>query len=177
MEHNCEFKLTPTGHRDSNNEMEDQKLCADDQTTPFNFDARKLFQKIRKPTEDECNNLPFIEITAPIPYEPKVETFVPNRKKIYKTLKKVPMEEWSKWLALVPEKVIKKNLEAAIQLALDLESDKRTMPKRHFKSRFSFFKCPRLRDKFDTDPFFPYIRSSQNRTCVQTLMGKDTGCW
>ena len=48
----CKFKLAPIGCRDSNDEIGDPTLSVDNQMTPFNFDKRKLFQTIRKPTED-----------------------------------------------------------------------------------------------------------------------------
>ena len=40
IEHNLKFNLTPTNHRDSNDEMGDLKSSADDQMTPFNFDEK-----------------------------------------------------------------------------------------------------------------------------------------
>ena len=119
--------------------------------------------------------LPIIEITSPIPYEPKVETLMPKRKTADKTLNKVPVDKWINRLALDPEKSIKNTLEETAQLALNLESDNRTMPKRHHKSRFPFFKHPRLRDEFHDDEFYPDVRSAQNHACAQTLTGKHAG--
>ena len=93
MEHDCKFNLTPIGYRDSNAEIGDPKSSVDNQIMPFNFDGRKLFQSIRKLTEEELRSLTIVEVTSPVPYEPKAETFVPNRKKESNTLKKVPIEE------------------------------------------------------------------------------------
>ena len=89
----------------------------------------------------------------PVPCEPKAEIFMPNRKKMDKNLEKVPMEEWTKRLALAPYRVIRKILEATTHVTLDVESYNRTIPKRHFKSRFPFFKNPRLWDEFHADAF------------------------
>ena len=44
------------------------------------------------------------------------------------------MDEWRNRLALAPEKVIKNTLEVPTQLALDLELDNRTVPKRHLRA-------------------------------------------
>ena len=53
MEDGFKFDLTPIGHRDSNSNMGYPKLSVKDKDMCFNFDGRKLFQTIRKPTESE----------------------------------------------------------------------------------------------------------------------------
>ena len=73
--------------------------------------------------------------------------------------------------------VIRKTLEATTQLALDLDSDNRAIPKRHHKSRFPFFKHPRFRDEFHADNFYRDVRSAQNHTCAQMFTGNETGHW
>ena len=51
------------------------------------------------------------------------------------------------------------------------------MPRRHYKSRFLFFKYQQLKDEFHTDTFFLSVRSAQNYTCAQIFTGKGTGYW
>ena len=87
------------------------------------------------------------------------------------------MEEWSKTLALAPVMAVRKTLEATAQLALDLESDCRLAPKRHWKSHLPFFKHPRLRDNFYVGDFCPSAKSAQDYACAQKLAGKETGRW
>ena len=80
-------------------------------------------------------------------------------------------------MALAPDEVVNHDLENTTQLAIEVESHHRSVPRRHYKSRFPFFKHPRLKDEFHTDAFFPSVRSAQNHTCAQTLTGKGTGHW
>ena len=70
-----------------------------------------------------------------------------------------------------------KALVATAQLAINAESDNRSMPRRHFKSRFPFFKHPRLRDEFHVDTFNLDVKTAQNHACAQIFMGKGTSCW
>ena len=80
-------------------------------------------------------------------------------------------------MALAPDDIINHALDNATQLAMSIESDNSEMPRRHLKSRFPFFKHPRLRDEFHTDGFYPSVRSAQNQTCARMLTGKNVGYW
>ena len=122
---------------------------------------------IRKLTEEELKSLPKLEITAPTPYQPSKSTYLqPNRKKMTKSSSPIPLEERKKRLALAPEDIIKKTLENTTQLAIEVDTDNRSVLRRHYKARFPFFKFSRLRDEFHTDTFFPDARSAQNHTCT-----------
>ena len=81
-----------------------------------------------------------------------------------KSSSSIPLEEWKKRLALAPEDVIKKTLENTTQLAIEVDTDNRSVPRQYYKARFPFFKFPRLRDEFHADAFFPDARSAQNHT-------------
>ena len=83
-----------------------------------------------------------------------------------KSLSTVSLEEWKKQLALALDDITKKTLENTTQLAIKVDTDNRSVLRRHYKARFPFFKFPRLRDKFHTDTFFLDTRSAQNHTCV-----------
>ena len=96
---------------------------------------------------------------------------------VNKALLKVPIEEWQKRLVMAPKELVLKTLAATTQLAINVDLDNRSMPRRHFKSRFPFFKHLRLRDEFHADAFYPDIKTAQNQTCAQICMGKDTGYW
>ena len=118
-----------------------------------------------------------MEVTTPVPCEPTESTFGPHRNMVNNTLIKVPIEEWLKRLAMVPKEVVLKTLAATTQLAINVDLDNRSVPRRHFKSRLPFFKHLRLRDEFYADAFYPDIETAQNYTCAQICMGKDTGYW
>ena len=53
IEHHCKSNLTPTYHKDTNDNMRDPKLLVEDKDVSFNSDGRKIFQTIGKPTESE----------------------------------------------------------------------------------------------------------------------------
>ena len=78
---------------------------------------------------------------------------------------------------LAPDDIIKKTLENMMQLAIEVDTDNRSVLRQHYKARFPFFKFPRLRDEFHTDIFFPDARSAQNHTCAQIFIGKETDYW
>ena len=91
--------------------------------------------------------------------------------------KTMPIEEWRKLLAMAPDDAISHALDNATQLAISLESESSDMLRRHWKSRFPFFKCPRSNDEFHTNTFYPDVRWAQNHTWAQRLTGIDSGHW
>ena len=87
----------------------------------------------------------------------------------------MPIEEWKKRLVLALDDAINHALDDTTQLAMSVECYNCALPRRHLKSRFTFFKYLRLRDEFHTDAFHLSVRSSQNDTYAQILTEKDTG--
>ena len=61
-----------------------------------------------------------------------------NQRKAKKCESKMPIDEWRRRLALVPEDPARKTLEALTCLASTIEDDNRDTMKRHCKSRFLF---------------------------------------
>ena len=175
MAHDCKFNLIPIGHSDANHTSGDPKMIVDENEINFQFDGRKLFQTTRKPTLEELDSLPIVEVIAHVPHEPTKSTFETHRKMVSKALIKVKIEEWRKILAMAPKEVVLKTLAAITQLAINAESDNRSASRRHFKSRFPFFKYPRLWYEFHMDAFCPDVKTAQNHACAQIRMGKDTG--
>ena len=77
-------------------------------------------------------------------------------------------------MALAPEDVVRKTFEATTQLAMSLEVNNRAIPRQHYKSRFPYLRERRINDVFHSDTFFPSVNTSQNETCSQLFIGKDT---
>ena len=86
----------------------------------------------------------------------------------------MPIEKWRKILALALDNVTNHTLDNSTQLAIDVESDDASMPRRCFKSRFPLFKHPILKDEFHADNLFPSVKSEQNHTCTKILTGNGT---
>ena len=70
MDNDCKFNLIPIGCADANNASGDPKMIEDENEINFQFDGRKSFQTMRKPTLDELDSLPIVEVTAHILHEP-----------------------------------------------------------------------------------------------------------
>eukprot|EP00957_Ditylum_brightwellii_P121681 9279409-Ditylum_brightwellii.AAC.1 len=67
-------------------------------------DEEKLFWKIIKPNEEDMEGLEAFELNSPI-HEMAVETGTCQRKKKWRTSIDIPVGEWRKCLAMLPEAV------------------------------------------------------------------------
>ena len=72
----------------------------------------------------------------------------------------MPKEELRTRLEMAPDDIINHVLDNTTPLDISLESDSRDLPRRHHNSRFPFFKHTRLKDEFNTDTFYPIVRSA-----------------
>ena len=75
---------------------------------------------------------------------------------------------------MAPEDVVRKTFQATTQMAMSVESDNRSIPRRHYKSRFPFLREKRINDTFHSDTFFPSTTSIDGHTCSQLFLGRDT---
>jgi hypothetical protein len=180
MQHGVTFDLTPKNRRSTNGEVGTQRMIVGGRQVPLEYDGRKMYLNIRRPTEDELNDLETYEITSPLPFIPdSEENYITwRRKNAKKDYKKYPggitMDEWRKRLALAPEDVIRKTFEATTQLAMSVEAENRDIPRRHYKSRFPFLREKRVNDIFHSDTFFPSVHTNNGETCSQLFLGRNT---
>ena len=131
-----------------------------------------------KNTSEELETFPEAEISASTPLSSSGSAHLqPKKKRTNKTRCKIFIEEWRKRLVLALDNEMSRALGSTTQLAIDIDSYNRAVPRRHCKCRFPFFKNPRLRDEFHTDYFFPSVRLVQNHACVQTPIEKNTEHW
>ena len=66
----------PIGYLDANEVPGEPKMIVENIDILFLFDRRKVYQYIRKPTEEEQKNLLEVEITAPTSYNPSSNTYL-----------------------------------------------------------------------------------------------------
>ena len=138
---------------------------------PFEFDEEKLFYRIQKPTIDDLDTLEHFELTSLM----SSSITRRNRKKILPS--DIPMIEWRKRLAMAPEDVVSKTLDATTQFYLNCPGETRDNPVRHYKSRFPGLRYPRLREGVATDTFFPSSVSDRGNTCSQFFVGTKSNRW
>ena len=156
-------------------------MIVDEKEFPLNYDGRKMFLRIRRPSMEELKTLEIYEITSPNDFVTStnpLENIEVNRRNTTTKYKQYPgglsMEEWRKRLAMAPEDVIRKTFEATTQLSMSIETDNRLVPRQHYKSRFPFLREKRVHDTFHSDTFFPSIPTNNNETCSQLFIGKET---
>ena len=176
MQHGIEIDLTPFGRKQTNGDLGTQKMVIDSVEIPLRFDGRKMFLNIRKPSEIELEELEVFELTSPTTFEPQEKEFSQRRdnKKKVKLPGGISMTDWRKRLAMVPEDIVRKTLDATTQLALSIETENRMGGRRHYKSRFPFLKEKRLNDQFHSDTFFPSANTNKGETCSQLFVGRDS---
>ena len=181
MDHGVTFCLTPRDTSTVNAEVGRQCMIVDEKEFPLNYDGRKMFLRIRRPSMEELKTLEIYEITSPNDFVTStnpLENIEVNRRNTTTKYKQYPgglsMEEWRKRLAMAPEDVIRKTFDATTQLSMSIETDNRLVPRQHYKSRFPFLREKRVHDTFHSDTFFPSIPTNNNETCSQLFIGKET---
>ena len=167
MRHGIKVDLTPTSFGGEGG------LQIEDQFLPFEFDQEKLFFKISKPTQDDLDSLEWFELTSPYPI--LNETSRRNKKKILP--ENIPIDEWRKRLAMLPEDVVRKTIDATTQFYLETESENRQDPRRHLKSRTPGLRYPRQHETVASDTFFPSVTSDRGNTCSQFFVGQTSDRW
>ena len=143
MQHEVTFDLTPHTQRTIDGGKGTQQIVLAEKEIPLEYDGRKLFLNIRRPSNEELELLPSYELTSPDDFIP--DDNIKNRRKSNQILQhKYPgsltLDEWRDRLALAPEEVIRKTLEATTQMAMTVEAENRDIPCRHYISRFPFLK-------------------------------------
>lgn len=177
-QHGVKFSLTPNNRLDAHGNKGTQNMIIEHKNVKINFDGRKLYLDIVKPTEDDLRTLETYELTSPESFIPDGTSCQVNQRRSNTSLqyKQYPggltMSEWRKRLAMAPPDVIRKTFNATTQLGMNLEINNRAVGRRHFKTRFPFLKQKRLNDTFHSDTFFPSVNTTKGNTCSQIFFGE-----
>ena len=174
MGHGVTFDLTPKCRLRPDGLVGTQKLIVERRNIPLEFDGRKMYLSVRKPSEQESLTLNTYELTSPAPFNPEESILTRrDRKRKYNSYPGgLTMGTWRKRLALAPEDVIRKTFDATTQLCMPVEAKNRTVGIIHFKFRFTIHKEKRLNDVFHSDTFFPDANTAEGETCSQMFIGK-----
>ena len=144
----------------------------EDKNIPLEFDGRKMFIQIHRPTEEELETLNHYELTSPDYFDPMEEKSI-RRKSQQKITHDIPgnlsIDRWQKCLALAPEGVVRKTFLATTQMAMNVEAENRMIGRRHLKSRFAFLKEKRVNDSFHSDTFFRLSKQLMEKHAVNFL--------
>ena len=115
-------------------------IRVDDTWIPMCFDGEKMYLVIEHPTEQELDELPIYDLNSSKPMERHLdeEHEAPSRRRQHRTKPEgeIPLSEWRKRLALLPEDVVKKTLENTTQYYQELEHENRGHPRRHLKALY-----------------------------------------
>eukprot|EP00957_Ditylum_brightwellii_P121437 9261458-Ditylum_brightwellii.AAC.1 len=101
----------------------------------FEWDDEKLFWKISRSNKEDLESLETFELNSPI-YDMAMETGTCRRKKKWNSITDIPMQEWRKHLAMLPEEVVRKTLENSTNFYLNIEAENREDPRNYYKYRF-----------------------------------------
>ena len=177
MRHGVRFDMTPHGYKKADGEIGQQLLIVSDTKIPLEYDTKKLYIHLRKPSVDEMSNAEIIELTSSQPFslEEDVEDIEPARVNLEKVFSRVSLKDWRKRLGFAPDEIIKKTLEATTQYCLVPEEENREMPRRHYKSRFPFLREKRLNDEVHSDTFFQTLLRHNDTHAHRYFTGKIQG--
>lgn len=174
-QHGVTFSLTPNIREDSMGNLGRQNIQIEDKNIPLEFDGRKMYIPIQRPTDEELHSLDCYELTSPDQFNPEEANSVRRRSQT-KITPDIPgnlsLERWRRCLALAPEDVVRKTFQATTQLAMNVEAENRMIGRRHLKSRFTFLKEKRVNDSFHSDTFFPTVKSVDGDVCSQLFLGR-----
>ena len=119
-------------------------MTVDERDIPFQYDRRKMFINIRKPSEEEIDALEVYKITSPLLFEPNDEELITRRKPYKKVYKKfigdLTLEQWRERLAMAPADVVRQTMKTTTQIAMSVKADNQVISERHLKSRFLFLR-------------------------------------
>ena len=69
----------------------------------------------------------------------------------------IPISEWRKILAMLPEDIVQQTLNNTTHFYLSVEGENRKDLRRHYRYRFPGLRYPRQREKVVSNTFFLYL--------------------
>jgi hypothetical protein len=150
-------------------------LTVDEETFPFQWDKEKLYINISKPTEMDLTTLEWFELTSP---NPDLAARI-RRKRQSNTLTPgdIPLAEWRRRLAMLPEDVVRKTLDNTTHFYLNPSIENRQDPRREILSHRPGLRWNRRNEVVGTDTFFPSVKTAQGHTCSQIFVGQKSLRW
>ena len=150
-------------------------MVVDGETFPFQWDKEKLYLNISKPTHSDLSTLEWFELTLPNP--DLAERIRRKRQTQTETPGDIPIAEWRRRLAMIPEDVVRKTLANTTHFYLNPAIDTRQDPRRELLSHRPGLRLKRRNEVVGTDTFFPSVKTAQGHTCSQLFVGQNSRRW
>lgn len=149
----------------------DQCIQCVEHRIPLYYDGYKCFLLISKPTEDDYNKYPQLELTSPQPYEPDKRIYTRRRQA------RAPddVTQWKANLGYPTTEVVKHTLKKTTILVNTVEAETREYMRDHFKPRLACLRPHRVNDVCFSDTFFSLIRSVRGFTMFQMFSLRECG--
>ena len=138
---------------------------------PLYYDGYKCYFITSKPSPEDLTQLPHIELTSPLQYEPDRRVYTRRRK----THDVIPIGEWRARLGYPTEAVVKNTLQCTTRLVDTVEAETSEYMRDHYKSRLLCLRPHRLNDICFSDTFFSSIKSVRGYTMFQMFSLCDCG--
>lgn len=142
-----------------------QCIQIDDTCIPLFYDGYKSYLATSKPSEADLDELPHLEITSPLPYEPQQRIF--TRRRHTQVNEKQEVAKWRANLGYPTVEVVRKTLQCTTQLVPTVEAETREYMRDHFESRLRMLRPHRINDVCFSDTFFSSIPSVRGYSMFQ----------
>eukprot|EP00957_Ditylum_brightwellii_P052702 3995163-Ditylum_brightwellii.AAC.1 len=126
MQHGIKVDLTPHNLGGAG------AMYIEDEYMPFEWDKEKLFIRIEKPNDSDIGELEVYELNFPS-HDMAFEQGTARRKKKSRSPSSIPLDEWRKRFAMLPDQGVEKILENSTCFYLNVESKNRQDPRRQYK--------------------------------------------
>ena len=158
-----------TFHPDVHGGKGTQQIKVLDTSIPLLFDGFKSYLRISKPTAEDFDILPHLELTSSMTYNPQD----PRRytRRVFKAVD-VTYDEWRGRLGYPTLEVTKKTIAATTQMVKTLEAETREYMRDHFKSRVRCLRPKRINDTLYSDTFFSSVSSIRGYSKFQLFTFK-----
>eukprot|EP00957_Ditylum_brightwellii_P131500 10029947-Ditylum_brightwellii.AAC.1 len=114
MRHGISVDLTPKPYGGNG------KIEIDKENIQFEWDEDKFFLHIENPNEEDMESLEIFELNSPVP-DKAFETSQSQQQRKVKSPSGIPISEWRKQFAMLPEEVVEKTLENSTHFYLSIE--------------------------------------------------------
>ena len=133
----------------------EQSFKVDEDTYPLYFDGWKCYLRIRKPTVEELNTLPTVELTSSMPYHPHK----------HRQTRRVDVCKWRRQLGYPTLAVTRATLCNTTQMVQTLQSESRDNMRDYYKTHTWALKSMRIDDVLYSDVFFSSVPSIRRYWC------------
>ena len=171
--HGCLVDECSKFHLNHDKKPGTQCVQTDKHTLPLYFDGLKTYFSISKPTDEQMIEYECVELTSPLPYEPRKRVYTRRRRTTVPCDKQ--LQEWRSRLGYPTHQVTRKTLDATTQMVQTVEAETREYMRDHFKPRLQMLRPHRVNDTLYTDTFFSSERSIRGFKLFQLFAYKHSG--